>query len=102
MLAVAIPALVDVLKSKVTKVNMENSLKSIRVNRTSGTRMNSVALTYTLSADLAVAFGTLTGEGTDRIDALLAGLTVVFVALALIHVWGRAGVKMRKVKPHCH
>lgn len=65
---------------------MPNLLNAIRVNCTSDTEMNSAALTYTLGADLAVAFRALTGECTDRVDALLAGLTVVFVSLALIHI----------------
>lgn len=48
--------------------------------------INSAALTDALGADLAVTFGALAGEGTDRVDALLAGLTVVLVALAFVHV----------------
>lgn len=66
---------------------MLNLLKGICVNLAqSDSGMNSAALTDTLGADLAVAFRALTGESTDRVDALLAGLTVVFIALALIHV----------------
>lgn len=48
--------------------------------------INSAALTDALGADLAVTFGALAGEATDRVDALLAGLTVVLVALAFVHV----------------
>lgn len=69
--------------------------------------MNSAALTDALGADLAVTFGALTGEGTDRVDALLAGLTVMLVALAFVHVciFGQNGdtqVRMRRAEPHCH
>lgn len=68
--------------------------------------INSAALTDALGADLAVTFGALAGEGTDRVDALLAGLTVVLVALAFVHVCvggarrGDAGVRMGRAKPH--
>lgn len=82
---------------------MQNLMEAIRVNRASDTGMNSAALTDALGADLAVTFGALTGEGTDRVDALLAGLTVMLVALAFIHVCirGEKGTR-RCAKPHCH
>lgn len=69
--------------------------------------INSAALTDALGADLAVTFGALAVEGTDRVDALLAGLTVVLVALAFVHVCvgggarrGDVGVRMGRAKPH--
>lgn len=65
---------------------MQNLLEAIRVSLTSDTGMNLATLTDALSADLAVTFGALTGEGTDRVDALLAGLTVMLVSLAFVHV----------------
>lgn len=39
-----------------------------------------------LGANLAVTVRTLAGEGSQRVDALLAGLAVVFVSLTLINI----------------
>lgn len=43
-------------------------------------------LTDALRANLAVTIRTLAGKGTRCVDALLAGLTVVFISLTLVNV----------------
>lgn len=44
-------------------------------------------LTDALRANLAVTIRALAGEGTQCVDALLAGLTVVLISLALVNIW---------------
>lgn len=71
------------------------SVEAICVNGSSDEWMNwAPPLTDALGADLAVTFRTLAGEAPHRVDALLAGLTVVLVTLTFIHVcvkWGEGG-----------
>lgn len=53
-------------------------------------------LTDALRANFVVTAGALTVKGTQRVDALLAGLAVVFLSLTLVDIcvcvcgWGRA------------
>lgn len=58
-------------------------------------KVKSFNLTNALCANLAVTIRTLAGEGSQRVDTLLAGLTVVFVPLTLIDicVCGRSETK---------
>lgn len=50
-------------------------------------RMKTDHLTNALHANLPVTSGALTGEGTQSVDALLAGLAVVFMSHTLVHIW---------------
>lgn len=43
-------------------------------------------LTNALCANLAVTIGTLAGEGTQCVNAILAGLTVMFISLTFIDI----------------
>lgn len=89
MLAVSVPALIDVWRRE---IDSEGFLQAFKLQQTNlaisklGYRKNSYCLTNALCANLAVTIRTLTGEGPQCVDALLTRLAVMFVSLTLIDI----------------